>query len=119
MSKTMKMIIKGGRLYEYTYEGQFIQLPLEFGNLEQIQFIRNYEKKMMKYRNGLHIDPDYEVKATAIVDCMCGSTLSKTKEVEDMEDVTQFEDEVLICKRCGNKFQLNTDKYYTLYAYLK
>jgi hypothetical protein len=105
-----KIIVKGGHLWQ---DG--VKLKLEFGNLEQIEAIRNNNRKMEAFLNG-EIKPNcsYEVRGTAGFFCMCGNLLSTYHvEAESEDDIECFEGLKITCKACDKKYEFVIHKEYS------
>jgi hypothetical protein len=111
MDKTDKpIIVKDGHLWR---DG--VKLKLEFGNLEQIEAIRNNNKKLEAFLNG-EIKPkcSYQIIATANFFCMCGNLIVIEDVDADSEgDVSYFEDENVKCKKCDKKYTFVLHREYS------
>jgi hypothetical protein len=89
-----------------------VKLKLEFGNLEQIEALRNFEKKMASFKKeGVSPRCDYEVKGEASFFCVCGRRICTEKnDAESEEDIECFEGIEETCKDCKRKYIFKIEK---------
>jgi hypothetical protein len=104
----MSFKIKDGKLYNSN--GDIV--PLEFGNIDQINFIKDLEKRLEKLSlEGIDVDVYYEpirYDAQIRFRCLCGSLVYRTMEVDE-EDHEELEGEWFMCRGCKTEYELETN----------
>jgi len=101
--------IIGNKLYK---DG--VEVKLEFGNREQIEFLRKEEYRISNIEENeieLHIDIVEKYECDASFKCKCGKYIYIGLEADSEEDI--YEDIVgtnKICK-CGLKYEVVTNGY--------
>ena len=101
------LVIIDGYLYK---DGQ--KQKLEFGNIEQINAIREYERSMAELQNdGLELEPEYEIEVNASVSFKCGCGCNVYFEVSASTDgdIDCFDGMSTKCK-CNNRYKLSVDR---------
>lgn len=93
-----------------------IQLTPEFGNVEQIKALREYDKKFDEFINGVVPECDYEVKGIATFRCMCGFNLDLETTAERENDIECFEGQTKTCYHCNKHYQFVIKKSYRNYS---
>lgn len=103
------IIIRDGKLWK-----NGVQLTLEFGNTEQINAIRKYEKKFESFRTGKVVPiKTYNITGTAIFECLCGRTLETDPEEADYDgDESCFENTKKKCGLCKREYLFVLEKTY-------
>ncbi len=99
-----EIIVKPDGLYK---DG--VKLRLEFGNLEQIAAIRKFERRMKQYNDGFTPIINYEVKATALLECVCGRTLKVETDADHDGDIGCFDTLEKQCY-CNKKYKFVLNK---------
>ena len=102
------IILKGGHLWK---DGE--KLELEFGNQEQIKFLRDYERRAEYFKgDGLPVDPSYETRVTGRImfECLCGSNRIISRNCGDEEDPSYFDGTKEKCNTCFKEYVLETYK---------
>lgn len=95
-----KIIVQDGHLWK---DGQ--KLTLEFGNIEQINALREYEKLIKKFTDdGVSPEVEYDITATATFDCICGYQLRSQSDAEDVGDIDCFKQDKVKCYRCNKQY---------------
>lgn len=107
-----KIVVKeGDDLYK---DG--IKLKLEFGNLEQIQAIRNHERLIEDFKEeGVSPNCNYVVEVTAHANftCICGKNMVTVDvTADDEEDEACFDGLIHTCKSCNRKYEFVLEKHY-------
>lgn len=100
------LIIKNGCIFNK--EG--VKQKLEIGNIEQIELLKEYNKKMELLKNeGVELHPDYEIEVTAsaIFRCPCGTTQHFEVSADDEGDLSNFNKQKKTCRICGNNYELS------------
>jgi hypothetical protein len=104
----MSLKIKDGKLYNSN--GDIV--PLEFGNIDQINFIKDLEKRLETLSTkGIDVDVYYEpirYDAEIRFTCICGSLVYRTMEVEE-EDHVELDSEFVKCRSCKTEYELQTN----------
>ena len=95
--------IKSGNLFQ-----NGIKIIPEFGNLLQIQFIRRYEEKMKDFLRGIPVEPsfEYEVKAHANFNCICGKPLQVSVDSNKKEVIHKFDEVIITCQHCEKSYNI-------------
>lgn len=84
-------------------------VPLEFGNADQIAFIKRCQDRADAFRNdGVALDVYHVVHHTAeaLLNCVCGHRMWIEHETEDEEDIEPFEGHERVCYKCNSKYVL-------------
>ncbi|MBB2148832.1 hypothetical protein [Pedobacter gandavensis] len=94
--------IKNGKFYK---DGQ--EMPVEFGNLEQIQALDYIEKHTAALKEGLMLDPDTETVVTFRdhFNCFCGQLIFLEDSSENEDDVQVLAGKVLKCACKKHQFK--------------
>lgn len=88
------------------------RVPLEFGNMDQIKFIKRCQDMAEQYKGeGVSLDVYHEVKYTAevMLNCLCGHKIWIDEEVESDEDIDVFNGYETACRKCNSKYNLTTN----------
>lgn len=88
------------------------RVPLEFGNMDQIKFIKRCQDMAEQYRGeGVALDVYHDVKYTAevMLNCLCGHKIWIDEEVESDEDIDVFNGYNTTCRKCNSKYHLQTN----------
>lgn len=93
-----------------------IQLTPEFGNVEQINALREYDKLFTKFTNGVVPECDYEVRCIATFRCICGFNLDLETPAEGENDISCFEGKTKTCYHCNKHYQFVIKKSYRIYS---
>ena len=99
------LVIKNGCIFNK--EG--VKQPLEIGNIEQINLLKEYNKKIDLLKNeGVELGIDYEIEitASAVFKCVCGTFLHFEESVDDENDISSFHKKTKKCHTCGNNYKL-------------
>ena len=82
----------------------------EFGNKEQIDAVRKFEKRMEALNGeGLEYYPEYEFKAK--IPCICGNTINYTEDIPEGDDPAEFEPgHHATCYVCKSRYGLSFDE---------
>lgn len=94
-------------------------IPLEFGNREQIEFIREHERMIEEFNgDGVELDVDWEVHYTAEthIDCPCGHTIWIETDADDDDDIDCFDKTKRRCRHCETEYILIVNKNNELVA---
>lgn len=102
-----KIKLKNGHLYK---DG--VKMELEFGNMEQIDALRTFEKKIAQLTKGVNPDCEYEVKAKAFFECVCGEDISCKADAEDVDDIDCFDELKSKCYSCNREYEFVIDRKY-------
>lgn len=96
--------IKNGNLFD-----NGIKIIPEFGNLEQIKIIREYEEKMKDFLRGLPVDPSFEHEVTARLgfNCICGKFLQVSAKSDKEECIGHLDGTGLTCKQCEKEYSVD------------
>jgi len=111
-----KITIRNGGLYKGD-----VKLQLEFGNLEQIKALREYEYRMAAFsEDGLELDPYYETDVTAHASfrCLCGFSIDISVSADDDEDVDCFHSITKKCIKCSKSYVMKSEEG-SLYVFFK
>lgn len=103
-----KMIIKDGRFFK---DGKFIQ-PI-FGDDEQVACLQMFNETVESLtKDGLIVEPNYEVQIDAYVhfNCICGTRLQKAVGADAEEDIHCFINKKVICKECNRIYIFKADE---------
>jgi hypothetical protein len=88
-------------------------VPLEFGNMDQINFINRCQDIANKFKKseGVSLEVYHDVKYTAevLLNCLCGNKKWIDEEVYDEEDIDVFNAYDTICSVCNSKYHLTTN----------
>lgn len=84
------------------------EVPMEFGNPEQIKLLKEYESRILELNEGLPLDVEFETKHTANVSfkCICGNNVFFENEAEDDEDIECLNNMKKSCYNCKAEYQL-------------
>lgn len=90
------------------YDEKGNEVPLEFGNLEQIKLLKEYESRISELNEGLELDVDFETTYTASVKivCVCGKNIFFENEADDDEDINCLDNLKKSCRSCKAEYQL-------------
>lgn len=95
------IVIKEGKMFKGDKE-----ISLEFGNLEQINILRKYSKKIEEFTTGVRPNCYYEVTGTASFNCICGRVLEIERiDADDEQDIECFEGKIKSCYSCKRKYE--------------
>lgn len=97
-------------------------IPLEFGNREQIDFIREHERMIEEFNGeGVELDVSWEAHYTAEthIDCPCGKTIWIETDADDEDDIECLDKAEKTCRNCGTEYILFVNKDYELIAKIK
>ena len=103
------LVIRDGAIYNSDGE----KVKLEFGNIDQIKVIREYENRVNKLKNeGLELEPYYETEITGEVNfkCICGVRHYIGVEADYEDDIRCFNGEEKNCK-CGNSYKIVVNRF--------
>lgn len=97
----MSIIIKNGCIYNA--EGE--KIKPEFGNIEHIKAIRDYERKAKELALGIKVEPSYETQCTGEIwfFCPCGKNVYFSTDCEDEDDTMSFNGLEKSCRNCGSR----------------
>jgi hypothetical protein len=84
------------------------EVPLEFGNPEQIKLIKEYENRISELKEGMELEVEFETVHTAQIQfkCFCDRMLFKEATAEDDDDVDCLNNKKIICNNCKTEFIL-------------
>ena len=103
-----KITIKDGHLWRGKEK-----LKLEFGNLEQIEALKNYEKLVLEFEKGVEPKVYYEVIANSIFKCICEKTIELNDiEVDNEGDVDGFDGLAKKCTNCNRVYSYEVERKY-------
>lgn len=101
-----KIIVKHDGLYKGG-----VKQKLEFGNVEQINAIREHAKsfEMLQSEDGLEVDVDFDiqVEATTNFKCLCGSYVYVSMSVDEEDDISEFIGTKKECRHCKRKYKFH------------
>lgn len=109
-----ELIIKNGRFYRNGIE----ERP-EIGNIEQINCLKETNRKNEEAEKGIEVDTDYECITTGTAEfrCVCGEKVYYEVEFEGTPDDDDcFVGKVKSCKVCGRRYEFEFDADYNLIA---
>lgn len=112
-----EIIIKDGHLYK---DG--VKLELEFGNLEHIKAVRNYEKRMEAFgEDGLELEPTYKVEITAMscFNCVCETPIYFECPANSTNDIECFDGSEEKCHVCNQTYLFQINDYNKLSVVFK
>jgi hypothetical protein len=102
----MNFKLRDGKLYNSN--GDIV--PLEFGNIDQINFIKDLEKRLETLSTkGIDVDVCYEpirFDAEIRFACLCGVTVYKTVEVYEEDNDQDLDGEFVKCRSCKTEYEL-------------
>lgn len=104
----MSFKVKDGKLYNL--QGELVKI--EFGNQDQIKFIKEIEEKIEKYgKEGVELDVDFEETYTLLtkINCICGKNVYVEIEADDNGDYECAEGHQKKCYNCKTKYELSTN----------
>lgn len=105
------IILKDGHLFK---DGK--KLKLEFGNKEQIEALRRFEKSIEKFKVGVEPEVTYNIEAAAHFVCVCKHRLAVGHfPVDDIDEVDCFEDLTKKCHNCNREYKFVLKKNYKLH----
>lgn len=101
--------------YEATSKGLFKDgksIVPEFGNKEQIEAVRKFEKIMEDLQgDGLECQPTYEFKLK--IKCICGNKFTFTEDINEGDDVGDFEPfNRATCYDCKSQYTVIKSRQY-------
>lgn len=100
-----KITIRDGHLWRGNEK-----LKLEFGNLEQIEALKNYEKLVLEFEKGIEPNVYYEVIANSIFKCICGNSIELNDiEVDNEGDVDVFDGLAKKCVKCSRVYSYEVE----------
>jgi hypothetical protein len=84
-------------------------VPLEFGNPEQIQVLKEYESRISELKDGLKLIVEFETKHTALASfkCVCGQNVFFENEADDDDDVECLNNMKKKCNDCKAEYELS------------
>lgn len=97
-------------------------ITLEFGNREQIEFIREHERMVEQFNGeGVELDVSWEAHYTAEthIDCPCGQTIWIETDADDEDDVECLDRAEKGCRSCGTEYVLIVKDNYEVVAIIK
>lgn len=109
----MKLTIKEGKFYRGADE-----VKPEFGNMEQIQCIKDTIRKLIEeqemveaLKTGLVLDPTVTAEYTAEVDfrCECGGRVYAEACADDEDDWQALADHDITCRSCKKEYRLKVE----------
>ena len=104
----MSFKVKDGKLYNL--QGELVKI--EFGNQDQIKFIRDLEKKIEQYDDqGVELDVDIEATytLTTTIKCLCGKIIYVELEADSDDDYECANGEQKRCYNCKTEYELSTN----------
>lgn len=104
----MSFRIKDGKLYNL--QGELVEL--EFGNQDQITFIKDLEKKIEQYDDqGVELDVEIEATYTlnTVIMCLCGKNVYVELEADSEYDYECAHGIHKTCRNCKTEYELSTN----------
>lgn len=103
-----KYRVINGRLCDQTGK----PVPLEFGNWEQINFIKN-QIRLIEEFNGDGVEVDVVVNTKYIFEadfaCVCGATIYAENEADDEDDIDCLHNTMKTCNKCKESYILKVN----------
>lgn len=84
-------------------------IQLEFGNREQIEFIRYWEAVVEEQKTkGIELDVTYSVTYTAEADflCECGQRIFIEADADDEDDIDCLNEIEKTCRKCKAEYEI-------------
>ena len=83
-------------------------VPLEFGNPEQIKLLKEYESRNSELIQGLELEVDFKAVYTASTSfkCSCDKKLYKSEDADDDDDIECMNKEKITCSNCKSEYIL-------------
>lgn len=105
----MSLIAIKGKL---TKQGEVV--PLEFGNLEQIKFVRDSEEREQILKDGFEVDYDFEEITTYDASfsflCICGNKYKYERSGEEDNDLRILSNKTVKCS-CKRTYTTSINKH--------